>query len=142
MWVEGEKPLFRCQLVLDSTVATRDVHLHNLFSQIERLIKTSSPPTSPTPPPWHDVCNALKTAHAIDLTSLIAFMPTILNQLFDLMVRDTNIKILLNLLYFNNSLDYMYKTFMYKMECEAFIYYLWTNAIEKDLVKYANKMYM
>lgn len=89
MWVEGEKPLFRCQLVLDSTVATRDVHLHNLFSQIERLIKMSSPPTSPTPPPWHDVCNALKTAHAIDLTSLIAFMPTILNQLFDLMVRDT-----------------------------------------------------
>ncbi|XP_050362245.1 dedicator of cytokinesis protein 9 [Nymphalis io] len=85
VWVEGEKPLFRCQLVLDSTVATRDVHLHNLFSQIERLIKTSSPPTSPTPPPWHDVCNALKTAHAINLSSLIAFLPTIFNQLFDLM---------------------------------------------------------
>ncbi|XP_045766053.1 dedicator of cytokinesis protein 9 isoform X2 [Maniola jurtina] len=85
VWVESEKPLFRCQLVLDSTVATRDMHLHNLFAQIERLIKTSSPPTSPSPPPWHDVCNALKAAHAINLSSLVAFLPTIFNQLFDLM---------------------------------------------------------
>ncbi|XP_061379186.1 dedicator of cytokinesis protein 9 isoform X2 [Danaus plexippus] len=85
VWVESEKPLFRCQLVLDSTVATRDVHLHNLFCQIERLIKSSSPPTSPGAPPWHDVCNALKGAHAVNLSSLIAFLPTIFNQLFDLM---------------------------------------------------------
>ncbi|CAH0700754.1 unnamed protein product [Spodoptera exigua] len=85
VWVEGEKQLFRCQLVLDSTVATRDPHLHNLFSQAERLIKSSSPPTSPSPPPWNDVCNALKAAHAIKLSSLIAFLPTIMNQLFELM---------------------------------------------------------
>ncbi|XP_072936312.1 dedicator of cytokinesis protein 9 [Epargyreus clarus] len=85
VWVEGEKQLFRCQLVLDSTVATRDVHLHNLFSQIERLMKTDSPATSPSPPPWNDVCNALKAAHAINLSSLVAFLPTILNQLFELM---------------------------------------------------------
>ncbi|CAH0603294.1 unnamed protein product [Chrysodeixis includens] len=85
VWVEGEKQLFRCQLVLDSTVATRDVHLHNLFNQAERLIKSSSPPTSPSPPPWNDVCNALKAAHAIKLNSLVAFLPTILNQLFELM---------------------------------------------------------
>lgn len=86
VWVEGEKQLFRCQLVLDSTVATRDVHLHNLFNQAERLIKSSSPPTSPSPPPWNDVCNALKAAHAIKLNSLVAFLPTIMNQLFELMV--------------------------------------------------------
>ncbi|XP_026738501.1 dedicator of cytokinesis protein 9 isoform X2 [Trichoplusia ni] len=85
VWVEGEKQLFRCQLVLDSTVATRDIHLHNLFNQAERLIKSSSPPTSPSPPPWNDVCNALKAAHAIKLNSLVAFLPTILNQLFELM---------------------------------------------------------
>ncbi|KAL0894603.1 hypothetical protein ABMA27_013165 [Loxostege sticticalis] len=85
VWVEGEKQLFRCQLVLDSTVATRDTHLHNLFSQAERLIKSNSPPTSPSPPPWNDVVNALKAAHSIKLSSLVAFLPTILNQLFELM---------------------------------------------------------
>ncbi|KAL4715192.1 hypothetical protein ACJJTC_012239 [Scirpophaga incertulas] len=85
VWVEAEKQLFRCQLVLDSTVATRDSNLHNLFSQIERLIRCSSPPTSPSPPPWNDVCNALKNAQAIKLSSLVAFLPTILNQLFELM---------------------------------------------------------
>ncbi|KAJ2944618.1 hypothetical protein O0L34_g3971 [Tuta absoluta] len=85
VWVEGEKQLFRCQLVLDSTVATRDPHLHNLFSQAERLIKANSPPTSPSPPPWNDVLTALKAAHAIKQSSLVAFLPTILNQLFELM---------------------------------------------------------
>ncbi|KPI93942.1 Dedicator of cytokinesis protein 9 [Papilio xuthus] len=85
VWVEGEKQLFRCQLVLDSTVVTRDMHLHNLFTHAERLIKSNSPPTSPSPPPWNDVTNALKSAHAIKLSSLIAFLPTIFNQLFELM---------------------------------------------------------
>ncbi|KAG6459344.1 dedicator of cytokinesis protein 9 isoform X2 [Manduca sexta] len=85
VWVEGEKQLFKCHLVLDSTVATRDFHLHNLFSQAEKLIRSSSPPTSPSPPPWNDVCNALKAAHAIKLSSLVGFLPTILNQLFELM---------------------------------------------------------
>ncbi|XP_052757821.1 dedicator of cytokinesis protein 9 isoform X1 [Galleria mellonella] len=90
VWVEGEKQLFRCQLVLDSTVVTRDMHLHNLFAQIERLIRCNSPGTSPSPPPWNDVCNALKAAHAIRLSSLIAFLPTILNQLFELMTFEKN----------------------------------------------------
>ncbi|CAG9099870.1 unnamed protein product [Plutella xylostella] len=85
VWVEGEKQLFRCQLILDSTVATRDTHLHNLFSQSERLIAATSPSTSPCPPPWGEVCNALKAAHAIRLSSLVGFLPTILNQLFELM---------------------------------------------------------
>lgn len=86
VWVEGEKQLFRCQLVLDSTVATRDIHLHNLFSQAERLLTATSPPGTPSPPPWNDVCNSLKAAHAIKLSSLIGFLPTILNQLFEMMV--------------------------------------------------------
>lgn len=90
-WVEGEKQLFRCQLILDSTVATRDIHLHNLFTQAERLIKSSSPPTSPSPPPWNDVYNALKAAHAVKLSTLVAFLPTILNQLFELMVSNLNL---------------------------------------------------
>ncbi|XP_075992073.1 dedicator of cytokinesis protein Ziz isoform X1 [Anticarsia gemmatalis] len=85
VWVEAEKQLFRCQLVLDSTVATRDVHLHNLFAQAERVARSSSPATSPAPPPWSDVCTALKAAHAVKLSSLVAFLPTILNQLFELM---------------------------------------------------------
>ncbi|XP_028029187.1 dedicator of cytokinesis protein 9 [Bombyx mandarina] len=85
VWIEGEKQLFRCHIVLDSTVATRDNHLHNLFNHAERLVKSNSPPTSPSPPPWNDVCNALKAAHAVKLSSLVGFLPTILNQLFELM---------------------------------------------------------
>ncbi|KOB77262.1 Dedicator of cytokinesis protein 9 [Operophtera brumata] len=85
VWVEGEKPLFRCQLVLDSTVATRDIHLQHLFNQAEKLIKSHSPPCTPSPPPWNDVCNALKASHAIKLSSLVGFLPTIMNQLFELM---------------------------------------------------------
>ncbi|GBP59741.1 Dedicator of cytokinesis protein 9 [Eumeta japonica] len=86
IWVEGEKQLLRCQLVLDSTVATRDVHLHNLFNHAEKLIQASSPPMSPSLTPWNEFCNVLKAAHAIHLTSLIGFLPTILNQLFEMMM--------------------------------------------------------
>ncbi|XP_050675433.1 dedicator of cytokinesis protein 9-like [Leptidea sinapis] len=85
VWVEGEKQLLRCHIVLDSTVDTRDPHLRHMFSSIERLVRTASPPTSPTPPPWNDVINALKAAQGIQPSTLVAFLPTILNQLFDLM---------------------------------------------------------
>ncbi|XP_041973645.1 dedicator of cytokinesis protein 9 [Aricia agestis] len=87
VWVESEKQLFRCQLVLESTVVTRDTPLHNLFAQVERLVRGGEPASSPgsAAATWHDVCAALKAAHATALADLIAFLPTILNQLFDLM---------------------------------------------------------
>lgn len=82
VWVEGEKPLFRCNLTLDSTVLSRDQHLHNLFCHAEKLSQIQ-PAALPADA---DTCKILKAAHATQLSTLIAFLPTILNQLFEILI--------------------------------------------------------
>jgi len=70
-------------LRLDSTVLTADQHLHNFFGHSERLLeggKTGAVPAET------ETCKILKAAHAIDMKSLINYLPTVLNELFTLLV--------------------------------------------------------
>jgi hypothetical protein len=46
-WLDGRKLLFSVGLRLASTLATTDVHLHNLFAHAERLLE----PRHAAPPP-------------------------------------------------------------------------------------------
>lgn len=71
-------------LTLDSTVLTRDLHLHNLFCHAEKLVQ----PQIGAMPPETETCKILKAAHAIQSTTLIQYLPTILNQLFEILVSD------------------------------------------------------
>ncbi|XP_012262836.2 dedicator of cytokinesis protein 9 isoform X6 [Athalia rosae] len=85
-WIDSQRPIFTvgCQLV--STVFARDQHLHNLFSHAERLLDTK-PSAMPSE---SETCKILKAAHAIQMVTAITFLPTILNQLFTLLIFTTN----------------------------------------------------
>lgn len=79
---------------LVSTVNTKDQHLFNLFSHTERLLD----PKPSALPSEMETCKVLKALHAIQLSTLITFLPTILNQLFALLVASHNDEIGLNIL--------------------------------------------
>ncbi|KAI5737707.1 hypothetical protein M8J76_015984 [Diaphorina citri] len=90
-WVDAQKPLYTVSFTLNSTVFTRDTHLHNLFAHGERLLLEPRTPGSPvpttSPPPDTETCKILKAAHAIQLSSVVQFLPTILNHVFRMLVR-------------------------------------------------------
>lgn len=74
---------------------TTDQHLHNLFAHTERILQQTK---STTIPAESDTCKILKAAHAIQVKSIITFLPTILNQLFTLLVSTTSEPIALNVI--------------------------------------------
>lgn len=74
---------------------TTDQHLHNLFAHTERILQ--QPKTSAVPAET-ETCKILKAAHAIHLSAVITFLPTILNQLFTLLVNTTSDEIGLNVI--------------------------------------------
>ncbi|XP_055386706.1 dedicator of cytokinesis protein 9 isoform X2 [Condylostylus longicornis] len=94
-WIDNQRQLFTVAFRLDSTVLTSDQHLHNLFAHVERLMEQSKMHAIPA---ISETCKILKAAHAIQISSLIAFLPTILNQLFTLLVNTTNEEIGLNII--------------------------------------------
>ncbi|XP_037029406.1 dedicator of cytokinesis protein 9-like isoform X1 [Bradysia coprophila] len=94
-WIDNQKPLFSVTFKLNSTVLTTDQHLHNLFSHTERILQ--QPKTSAIPAET-ETCKILKAAHAIHLSAVITFLPTILNQLFTLLVNTTSDEIGLNVI--------------------------------------------
>jgi hypothetical protein len=57
------------------------VHLHNLFTHAEKIID----PMPVAVPSDSETCKILKAAHAMQLVTIITFLPTILNQLFTLL---------------------------------------------------------
>lgn len=80
---------------MDSTVHTSDQHLHNLFVHSERLLEgglTSAMPAE------IETCKILKASHAIDITTLINFLPTILNELFTLLVHTHSEEVGMNII--------------------------------------------
>lgn len=86
-WVDGQKLIFTISFNLISTVNTKDQHLFNLFSHAERLLD----PKPSAVPSETETCKILKALHAIQLTTLITYLPTLFNQLFTLLVA-TNIE--------------------------------------------------
>lgn len=77
-WVDGQRLIFSVGFQLVSTVITRDQHLHNLFTHLDRMFDKSAL----IPPSEIETCKILKASHAIHLTTAITFLPTILNELF------------------------------------------------------------
>ncbi|XP_053664214.1 dedicator of cytokinesis protein 9 [Anopheles marshallii] len=94
-WIDNQRPIFTISLRLDSTVLTTDQHLHNLFLHAERLLEHSK---TVAPPDTTETCKILKAAHAIQSGSLITFLPTILNQLFSLIVATNSEEVGVNII--------------------------------------------
>lgn len=94
-WIDNQKPIFSVNFQLSSTVLTRDQHLHNLFVHAERL---HEPKIASSLPPETETCKILKAAHAIQLSAAVAFLPTLLNQLFSLLVTSPSPDVGLNVI--------------------------------------------
>lgn len=93
-WIDEQRPLLTVKFRIDSTVLTTDQHLHNLFAHAERLLEVgrlSMPSDSET-------CKILKAAHAVHISALITFLPTILDELFVLLVSASSEEIGLNII--------------------------------------------
>lgn len=93
-WIDGQKPIFTVGFNLVSTINTRDQHLYNLFLHAERLLD----PKPSAVPAESETCKILKALHAIQLPTLITFLPTLFNQLFLLLVVNTSEEICLNII--------------------------------------------
>ncbi|XP_069677062.1 dedicator of cytokinesis protein 9 isoform X2 [Periplaneta americana] len=94
-WIDSQRQIFSVNFQLVSTVATRDQHLHNLFAHTDKMLdnKAASPPPCET-----EICKILKAAHAIQLPTVITFLPTLLNHLFSLLVVSSSEEIGLNVI--------------------------------------------
>ncbi|XP_043853651.1 dedicator of cytokinesis protein 9 isoform X2 [Dromiciops gliroides] len=88
-WVDGGKPLLRVSTHLVSTVYTQDQHLHNFFQYCQ---KTESGAQAL----GNDLVKYLKSLHAMEGHVMIAFLPTILNQLFRVLTRTTQEEVAVN----------------------------------------------
>ncbi|XP_030749591.1 dedicator of cytokinesis protein 9 isoform X3 [Sitophilus oryzae] len=93
-WVDAQKPIFTVGFSLASTVNTKDQHLFNLFLHAERLLD----PKPTAVPSESETCKILKALHAIHLTTLITFLPTLFNQLFVLLVATNSEEIGINII--------------------------------------------
>ncbi|XP_063429493.1 dedicator of cytokinesis protein 9-like isoform X5 [Mytilus trossulus] len=77
-WVDGAKQIFKVKVHVRSTVYTTDQHLHNFFFHCQKLENSDSGADS-------EIVNKLKSLHAIDCNVYVKFLPTLLNQLFNLL---------------------------------------------------------
>nr|XP_019612446.1 PREDICTED: dedicator of cytokinesis protein 9 isoform X11 [Rhinolophus sinicus] len=88
-WVDGSKPLLKVSTHLVSTVYTQDQHLHNFFQYCQ---KTESGAQAL----GNELVKYLKSLHAMEGHVMIAFLPTILNQLFRVLPRATHEDVAVN----------------------------------------------
>uniref|UniRef100_A0A8C3N0W6 Uncharacterized protein n=1 Tax=Geospiza parvula TaxID=87175 RepID=A0A8C3N0W6_GEOPR len=88
-WVDGGKQLLKISTHLVSTVYTQDQHLHNFFQYCQ---KTESGARAL----GTDLVKYLKSLHAMEGHVMIAFLPTILNQLFRVLTRATQEEVAVN----------------------------------------------
>ncbi|XP_069614099.1 dedicator of cytokinesis protein 9 isoform X10 [Ranitomeya imitator] len=88
-WVDGGKPLLKIATHLVSTVYAQDQHLHNFFQYCQ---KTESGPQAL----GIELVKYLKSLHAMEGHVMIAFLPTILNQMFRVLTRATQEEVAVN----------------------------------------------
>ncbi|XP_070376167.1 dedicator of cytokinesis protein 9 isoform X10 [Equus asinus] len=88
-WVDGSKPLLKISTHLVSTVYTQDQHLHNFFQYCQ---KTESGAQAL----GNELVKYLKSLHAMEGHVMIAFLPTILNQLFRVLTRASQEEVAVN----------------------------------------------
>ncbi|CAI5771862.1 of cytokinesis 9 isoform X3 [Podarcis lilfordi] len=88
-WVDGGKPLLKISTHLVSTVYTQDQHLNNFFHYCQ---KTESGAQAL----GVDLVKYLKSLHAMEGYVMIAFLPTILNQLFRVLTRANQEEVAVN----------------------------------------------
>ncbi|XP_029397638.1 dedicator of cytokinesis protein 9 isoform X21 [Mus pahari] len=88
-WVEGGKPLLKISTHLVSTVYTQDQHLHNFFQYCQKTESGAQASGS-------ELVKYLKSLHAMEGHVMIAFLPTILNQLFRVLTRATQEEVAVN----------------------------------------------
>ncbi|XP_049302733.1 dedicator of cytokinesis protein 9 isoform X2 [Bactrocera dorsalis] len=94
-WIDNQRLLFGVAFRMDSTVLTADQHLHNFFAHCERLLEGGKTTALPAE---SETCKILKAAHAVDISTLINFLPTVLNELFTLLVHTQSEEIGLNII--------------------------------------------
>ncbi|ETE65390.1 Dedicator of cytokinesis protein 9, partial [Ophiophagus hannah] len=88
-WVDGGKPLLTISTHLVSTVYTQDQHLNNFFHYCQKTMSGAQALGC-------DLVKYLKSLHAMEGHVMIAFLPTILNQLFRVLTRATQEDVAVN----------------------------------------------
>ncbi|XP_063809332.1 dedicator of cytokinesis protein 9 isoform X4 [Pseudophryne corroboree] len=88
-WVDGGKPLLKITTHLVSTVYAQDQHLHNFFQYCQKTESGAQALGS-------DLVKYLKSLHAMEGHVMIAFLPTILNQMFRVLTRATQEEVAVN----------------------------------------------
>ncbi|KAM9021491.1 dedicator of cytokinesis protein 9 isoform 8-T8 [Ara ararauna] len=88
-WVDGGKQLLKISTHLVSTVYTQDQHLHNFFQYCQKTESGAHALGS-------DLVKYLKSLHAMESHVMIAFLPTVLNQLFRVLTRATQEEVAVN----------------------------------------------
>ncbi|KAK3545989.1 hypothetical protein QTP70_019305, partial [Hemibagrus guttatus] len=78
-WVENAKPLFKVKVYTASTIYTQDLHLHNFFQYCQLRSSTSDGNLT-------ELIKYLKCLHAVETQVIIKFLPTVLVQLFRVLV--------------------------------------------------------
>ncbi|XP_056610167.1 dedicator of cytokinesis protein 9 isoform X2 [Triplophysa dalaica] len=77
-WVDGGRPLLKVSTQLVSTVYTQDQHLHNFFHHYQSVEASGQSEG--------ELVKYLKSLHAMEAHVMVKFLPTVLNQLFRVLI--------------------------------------------------------
>ncbi|XP_062916576.1 dedicator of cytokinesis protein 11 isoform X1 [Mobula hypostoma] len=88
-WVDGGKPLLKVKNHLVSTIYTEDQYLHNFFHHCQMNQSATQENTG-------DLVKHLKCLHAMETSVMINFLPTILNQLLQILTRTSQSDVAVN----------------------------------------------
>uniref|UniRef100_A0A7N6BBL3 Dedicator of cytokinesis 11 n=1 Tax=Anabas testudineus TaxID=64144 RepID=A0A7N6BBL3_ANATE len=81
-WVENAKTLFKVRTHVASTIYAQDLHLHKFFQHCQLMRTTSE--GNPA-----ELIKYLKCLHAMETHVIINFLPTVLMQLFEVLIAAT-----------------------------------------------------
>ncbi|XP_077399655.1 dedicator of cytokinesis protein 11 isoform X3 [Vanacampus margaritifer] len=81
-WVENAKPLFKMRSRVVSTIYAQDLHLHKFFLHCQLMRNTSEDNRA-------ELIRYLKCLHAMEMHVMVHFLPTVLMQLFEVLLAAT-----------------------------------------------------